>query len=279
MDWHVLRAIPLTATRLELHGAALAMGSVADSILEAQPDDSQSNLGVQPGAGGFATRLLPSGGGDTQVTLDGPEQRLVWWRGGRPHDGLELAGRTMRDTLDWAQRCARESSGREVEIAMRRYPDMPPIGTLSGGVFQQAEPAALRVFFDWYANAETLFSTLRGRMPALSASRVWPHHFDLGALLPLLPTDRDGDGGEEASVGLGLSPGDGLCPDPYFYCSPYPQPGPASQLPELPAGAWHRGAFTTAWLRASELLAADDQRALAERYLHGALEACRAILR
>ncbi len=53
--------------------------------------------------------------------------------------------------------------------------------------------------------------------------------------------------------------------------------GPGGLL-ELPVGAWYRGSFTTAWLCALDLLAAEDQRAAAERYPDGAIGACEALL-
>ena len=61
---------------------------------------------------------------------------------------------------------------------------------------------------------------IASREPAMSDARIWPHHFDLGALLPI------GDG---RAIGLGLSPGDGAYDEPYFYTSPYPVP-PSDQL-------------------------------------------------
>ena len=51
----------------------------------------------------------------------------------------------------------------------------------------------------------------------LGDDRVWPHHFDLGALLKLTAEKPD------HMLGLGLSPGDTGIDMPYFYCSPYPQ--------------------------------------------------------
>ncbi len=269
MSWQTLRPVPLAAARTELHGGAVLLASVADTFLERRDDDSQSNLGLSEGPRGFTTRDL----GGAALALDGIAQTLRW-RAGDEARSFPLAGRTMREGLDWVAECARESLGREVEIAVRHYDDMPPIDALSGGVFRDVDRVALAVFFDWYENAYALFDAYRTRAPELSELRIWPHHFDLGALLPVDPP--------RATIGLGLSPGDVHDPDPYLYCSPYPQPAAPAEggeaLPELDAGAWLRGSFTTAWLRAEVLEAAQDQPGMAERYLRGAVAACRQIV-
>ncbi len=262
----MLQPVSLAAARAELHGAAVLLGSVADALLPDCDDDSQSNLGLTDAPRGFATHDL----GGAVLALDGAAQTLVWSAGGAP-ERFALPGHTMEQGLAWVTERARQSLGRDLAIPMREYDDMPTIGALDGGRFERAGDAALAAFFDWYSNAFALFEGCRAEAPALSEVRIWPHHFDLGALLPVSPP--------EAVIGIGLSPGDDTSPEPYLYCSPYPQPADAeTPLPRLEAGAWLRGAPTTAWLRAEVLTAAQDQHALAERYLRGAIAACRAIV-
>ena len=59
--WQTLGFVPLeqlSDARLELHGASVALASVAESLLARRPDDSQSNLGLLSVGGGFATHEL-----------------------------------------------------------------------------------------------------------------------------------------------------------------------------------------------------------------------------
>lgn len=71
--------------------------------------------------------------------------------------------------------------------------------------------------------------------PRASAVRVWPHHFDIATLITL----DDGDAERARSVGVGLSPGDGGIPQPYFYVTPWPYPE-SKFGPKLPwNGYWH----------------------------------------
>ena len=73
--------------------------------------------------------------------------------------------------------------------------------------------------------------------------RIWPHHFDLGAILYLDPTD------DHRQIGIGLSPGDGSYAEPYLYATPFPLAKDAA-LPSLPSGTWRREGWTGAVLTA-----------------------------
>ena len=73
----------------------------------------------------------------------------------------------------------------------------------------------------------------------MSEARIWPHHFDIGALITL---SADG----QQSIGLGMTPGDTHFDQPYFYCSPYPAPEAGTTLPILAAGKWTTDGFASA---------------------------------
>jgi hypothetical protein len=90
---------------------------------------------------------------------------------------------------------------------------------------------------------------------------MWPHHFDVGVVLPL----AKGEGGDALSIGAGLSPGDEGIHEPYFCVTPWPPP-PAESLPDLPAGGrWHREGWIGAALLGSEGVVAGDGEAQAAR--------------
>jgi hypothetical protein len=113
--------------------------------------------------------------------------------------------------------------------------------------------------------------------PGAAPVRVWPHHFDVGSVLPL----GAGDGDEAPSIGVGLSPGDEGIPEPYFYATPWPPPGADEPLPDLASpGRWRREGWTGAVLTGSDLVAAGDGRAQAARasaFLAEAVSALRAL--
>ena len=70
----------------------------------------------------------------------------------------------------------------------------------------------------------------------LGPIRIWPHHFDLGAILP-------------GTIGVGLSPGDAYYAEPYFYVTP---PSPIDRGPAIAGGGfWRTDGWTGAVLLAS----------------------------
>ncbi len=124
----------------------------------------------------------------------------------------------------------------------------------------------------WFADGEALLRGVAEGWAGAAPVRVWPHHFDVGSVLPLGPA-----AGESApSIGIGLSPGDEGIDEPYLYVTPWPAP---ETLPELPAGGrWHREGWTGAVLTGSEIVAAgagEPQVALATAFLTGTVEVLR----
>ena len=94
--------------------------------------------------------------------------------------------------------------------------------------------------------------------------RYWPHHFDLDCLVAL---------GRGRTIGVGFSPGDEFCDEPYFYISMWPEPS-IPGLPLLPAmGHWHTYKFLAAMAPAHKIVAAYDQGAYVRTFLDAAIKA------
>jgi hypothetical protein len=145
----------------------------------------------------------------------------------------------------------------------------------AGAAFGAPDDGSLLELARWFGNAEALLRSVASGWPGSAPVRVWPHHFDVGSVLPL-----DSAPGEEApSIGVGLSPGEEGIAEPYFYVTPWPPPPSAESLPELPAGGhWHRTGWTGALLTGSEILAERGgaaQAAAASAFLTGAVELLR----
>jgi hypothetical protein len=112
------------------------------------------------------------------------------------------------------------------------------------------DPAAARQVADVFGFAASVLEELaRGEGAAFEPSRaqLWPEHFDLAVEL--------GAESQGRRAGFGVSPGDEQHPQPYAYVVPWVAP-PAGDL-------WQAQGFQGAELSYGELLAADDQRALA----------------
>ena len=75
------------------------------------------------------------------------------------------------------------------------------------------------------------------------------------------------------AMGVGFSPGDEYCDEPYFYVSMYPEPS-IPGLPLLPAlGHWHTYKFLAALAPAHKIVAATDQGRFVENFLDVAIAA------
>ncbi|MFN2323723.1 MAG: hypothetical protein ABR510_12285 [Trueperaceae bacterium] len=193
---------------------------------------------------------------------------------GRTVARVELAGRT----LDEAHAAWQASLDAHLGAApyRRLEAELPEHPVASGAPFVRDE-LALGALRDAFADAALALDGLRPRMQRPSPRRVWPHHFDVAVLDAL---DPDGVDPEEArSVGVGMTPGDGGVPEPYYYVTPWPYPA-APALPLLPAGRWTTDGWVGALLPASAFtdLAGDDQAARVRAFLEAAYGASRALL-
>jgi hypothetical protein len=152
---------------------------------------------------------------------------------------------------------------------------MPDHPVRSGAPFD-LDPEASAEVGRWFSLAAAAQQRWAAQQPRDLEIRCWPHHFDLGLFFLL---DEDEDPETARSIGIGLSPGDGTIPEPYFYVSPYnrPKDRQADPPPPLPGpGHWHHQGFFAAVLTGTELLAAgSDPLATADRFLAQAVAAAR----
>ena len=188
---------------------------------------------------------------------------------------LPLDGMTLEDAFGWLESELAALLGRPV--ALDRPAEPPPLPPGNGDRFATADAEAFRAFAAWFADGHRLLAAVAARHPGAAPVRCWPHHFDIATLLPL---DAGGDPDTARSIGAGLQPGDGARPEPYLYVTPWPYPDPA-RLPPLAVGGWHTAGWVGAVLEAEVLLAAGAataQARLAERFLDGAIAACRELL-
>lgn len=270
MSWNQIgQADPeaLASTRLQLHYGAYLLGSAAHSVLPHAADDSHTNLGFDTGRPSLVTHDFPNG---LALYLDLIPFELAIRRGDKLVAAKGLSGESVDQALRWISDTL-VAEGIEADVTRRVYPDFPDHPLMGEGRFTAGGERERRALSAGYADANRLIEAVRLQEPRMSVVRVWPHHFDLGALISL---SVDG----MQSIGLGFSAGDGNFDQPYFYCSPYPAPGVETTLPDLPVGRWTRDGFTSAILTASEILSTPSPDSAAEDYLAAAVAQCRALV-
>jgi hypothetical protein len=186
--------------------------------------------------------LAPSG---IAIGVDVEAFAIIGFDARRRDVNFPLAGKTLAQALLWAD--SRYGAPRGAHL--REY-DLPVSPLRTGAAFA-GYPEQLAALLRWY---ELGHQVLVAVAPPDSC-RIWPHHFDLGALV---------DG-----VGVGLSPGDRYYDEPYFYVTP--RTGD-TRVPSLPSGRWRTEEWSGAVLTATEV---GDDPAKAHAFVAAALAALR----
>ena len=196
-------------SRLQLHYGAYILASAAHSLIEHASDDSHTNLGISRGSRSLVTRDLRVG---LALHLDVEPFALALRNGHTTVASHSLGGQTLDGALSWIEKTL-ATQGLPVSVVRREFPDFPESPLMSNGEFDTDGAVERGRLFTWLRNADEILNLLGQSEAGMSEARVWPHHFDLGALISVSQ-------GASRSIGVGFSLGDSLIPEPYFYCYP-----------------------------------------------------------
>ncbi len=147
--------------------------------------------------------------------------------------------------------------------------DLPDHAVARGARFD-ADAGHVEELARYYGDAAHVLAEIARSNPKAGPVRCWPHHFDIATLITLSGPTLSGHGHEAHTVGVGLSPGDGGSPEPYYYVTPWPYPD-ASRLGELSIGSWNTVGWTGAVLSASRFAAVEQQEELVRAFLREAM--------
>jgi hypothetical protein len=266
MDFRKLRE-----ARHQTHYAVQWLARVARAYVPPKPGDSHTNLGWDAALNGFSTHPLPD---KTRIGLGVADLTLTVLNAGVRSQMLPLDGHTDADVRAWLGQqltATAEAGGLD---APSPY-EIPKHSIASGGRYTASELAEpLRMLSTWYADAHGALGEVQQRLAGrrLNAPpvRCWPHHFDFDSLVRL----RGG-----RSMGVGFSPGDEYCDEPYFYLSMYPEPNIPSMPLLPPVGHWHAHKFFAALAPAHKIVASTDQRADVAAFFQVATDAALKALR
>jgi hypothetical protein len=267
--WKELGAVPPTGfveERLQLHWATQPLRAAAQALMQPLPGDRHTNLGWDHTRGALTTHPFPSG---HLAELRFTEFSLHWCDAeGLSLGAFTLEGQTLEAAIGWL-------AEKFPDVTLkRREDDMPQHAVANGGAFDGGDRAKREELANWFANADIALTEVALATPGASSVRSWPHHFDSGSLIVFEP-EKDPD--EALSIGLGMSPGDALTPQPYYYVIPYPRPTD-QETPSFPSGgAWERERFCGAILTGEALLAGGEpagQEARVRAFLAAAVNEC-----
>jgi hypothetical protein len=267
----------LVPARLLLHNAAQLAAAVGRSLVPARPDDGHTSLAWIASPRGLASQdVAGARSWRALLGLGEPAPALVVLAGGAEVDRLALEGRTRREAFEWLDARARALGAPVSRLNLSAPYALPAHPFGASDPFTSPGEVAVAELACWFADGDAVLRAVAAGWPGSTPVRVWPHHFDVGSVLPLGAETTE----SAPSVGIGLSPGDEGITEPYFYVTPWPPPPPADELPTLPSGGrWHREGWTGAVLTGSDVVAKGDgaaQAAAVKTFLAGCLQVLRA---
>ena len=278
-DWQPLGTpapADLVDARIQLHFAAQHVAAIGAALAVPRPDASHKSFTYDP------QRSAVVG-----VRIDGPPPfraalvlpRLTLQLLGDAGDvlaELPLTGQTDAAVLQWLEAEGERVLGLRREVPPHRYDtDFPTHAVGEGAAYSTTSGSpALAELDRYYANTQLLIESVMAARDH-GPSRIWPHHFDLAALIAA----GKANDGRARTVGVGMAPGDAGIEEPYWYVSPWPFPD-ASRLPKDDGLAtWRAEPWFGARLPASVLLAAGgDQAAQVTAFAEAAIERSLALL-
>ncbi len=269
----------LTESRLQLHYAIQFIAATGAALAEPLPDYSHTSLDWNPdlavflgapirAATPFRVALNPVT--LTSILLDSHRETIA---------SLALTQKTLAEGMNWLKDEIAKLGADASKIEFLAYPpdDFPDHPLAHGAAFHNREESGRQELIDYYAHTHRLLQEIVDATEDASPIHIWPHHFDMAILIMLAGKK----GGEPMTIGIGMSPGDKIYDEPYWYVSPYPYPDTVS-LPSLAGhGFWHTEHWVGAVLNASKLTqdTAEAQEEQVRAFLQSALEASEALLR
>ncbi len=265
----------LTETRLQLHYAIQFMAAVGNFLTEPQPDYSHASLTWNSELKVFVSGLVTSEQ-PFQVALEPVSlTSLVLDAEGNKLAEFSLPQKTLDEGMNWLKQTIEPLGADIAKLIFVSYPeDFPDSPLTRGAIFKDGDEAQRKELTTYFANTNSILQAVAANTEGASPVRIWPHHFDIATLISLSDIQKD----EPASIGVGMSPGDGSYDEPYWYVTPWPYPD-AVNLTELSGGGtWHTEGWVGAILTASQLSKDDKQQNQLTAFLDSAVSASRSLL-
>jgi len=233
----------MQTTTEQLHIAAQYLTAASKSFVPTKADDSHTNLGWNHQTKSLETRdLNPQG---LRLTLNHEFFSLDVTH---PKSGVEasfpLEGATHLDTVAWIGR-EMQFCGIDTPFEFDLHFDLPYIEDFDDQKFTGIDEKEAMAIGQLRWMADKAVQSAQNLFSDLSDVRVWPHHFDSGALGTLKSNP-------DISIGLGLSIPDNLSDTYYFYVSGYKgeKAIDTAGFPSLDKGKWLNDGWKGALLQA-----------------------------
>jgi hypothetical protein len=196
-----------------LHLAAQYLAMAGKSFIASKPDDSHTNLAWNSEEKQLESRSLNEGG--LKLALNYQEYSLDFIH---PKSGVEasypLVGARHLDIINWISREVK-FAGIAKEYNFDLHYKLPYLGAFDADfLYPEPNPGEITKLIQFRWLADKAIQVVSNQFHSLTQPRIWPHHFDTGAIGYF-------DINKKVSVGLGLAMPDDMVADWYFYVSGY----------------------------------------------------------
>ncbi len=263
----------------EAHYAAQAAAELGKGWAEPRGDDSHTSFAWFRGEDGRGLEGVPATGPKglvCRLKFEGLELSLYDGKGRTVAD-FTLAGHTLAEAMAWMETACTHELGPRLQASVPA-PDLPAHAVASGAVFTP-DPDGENDVADVYDATFLVLERLRGVDSRFGEVRCWPHHFDMASLAVV---EQDGAGAMTKTIGVGITPPDGLDDHGYWYVSPWAREGVAGEpvYRALSHGRWqHRGGgVSMALLSVHEVAGEGDRSHKLAAFLSESINACLGVL-
>ncbi len=252
----MLRSTPpteLAPIRAIAHRAAQHVSKAARANLNAEADDSHSNLGWDSDLQAFCSQPISG----KYVSLKLSPLTLLVLNGGEEIATLRLDNKTDIEAAKWLDERLIEAGLKEASAILLPYELPAEVAVIEryDDNTNDAGFGALAAWFDVASSALSKFYDENQNIdPGPSPVRCWPHHFDIATYVSF----ETGDPESARGMGIGMSPGDSGYNEPYIYVNPWPHLD-ANALPNaVQPGHWHTQGYVGLIATATELSSCAD---------------------
>lgn len=245
---------------LQLHHASQFIGMVGSSYQDKQSDDSHTNLI-------WEEPQLISSSNHLRAVLN--LNTWTWELENRTTgvtQKLNISQNNKIQALHWFQHSLEQfgvDASKYLPIPKFELPYYP---LLQHHSFSDFSPNTRATLISFFTNAHQVLNQVKKHFVDAAPIRVWPHHFDMGSLIPVQPTTT---GETNKSIGFGWAIPDDHLLEPYFYINYYNvnKKEPSIKMPKLQSdGQWHCKAWTGIVFPYSKILLLNDQFSALESY-------------
>lgn len=265
----------LSSAKNQIHQALQIPAALSRAYHPQDPSDPFGSLLWIPQVEAFASQAMGRDAAFRLLLHPADLNLILQCSDGRTPASFSLHGKTQTEAQDWInEQLSTWSLDVKLDMSQVLPYEIPAFPQAQGAPFEIDNPMTFQEYTRYFGNAYALLQYLLPWEPEMSPVLTWPHHFDMAALITLPGTEG------KKSVGVGFSPGDEVCDDPYFYVQPYPFPS-QENLPELPSPAsWYTGSWFGAVMRSSNLMHIPNERRAETlvKYLHESIAICRQLL-